>query len=434
MTTGTVLSYQWRKGTINLIDGGSISGATTAILTINPVSISDTASDYNLIVTGTCLPNDTSNFASLTIGGAVITSEPTDQTACAGDSIGFSVMTTGTVLSYQWRKGTINLIDGGSISGATTAILTINPVSISDTASDYNLIVTGTCLPNDTSNFASLTIGGAVITSEPTDQTACAGDSIGFSVMTTGTVLSYQWRKGTTNLIDGGNISGTTTATLTINPVSVLDAASDYNLIVTGTCLPNDTSNFASLTVNTTPNATAASNSPSCIGESINLTAATVLGATYNWTGPNGYTSSTQNPVILSATTLDAGIYSLTVTNLSCLSTPSNVTVVVNDCSTPDTNVVLDFNLPEGFSPNNDGTNDLFVIRGIDRFPANTFVIFNRWGEKIFEASPYKNEWNGKSTTGIRIGGDDLPVGTYFYLLDLGDGSKIYKGTIYLNK
>src|SRR5665811_1207284 len=111
------------------------------------------------------------SFASLTIGGAVISSEPTDQTACAGDSTGFTVMTTGTVVSYQWRKGTTNLINGGNISGATTATLTINPVSALDAASDYNLIITGTCLPNDTSNFASLTIGGAVIIAEPTDQT-----------------------------------------------------------------------------------------------------------------------------------------------------------------------------------------------------------------------------------------------------------------------
>ncbi len=184
--------------------------------------------------------------------------------------------------------------------------------------------------------------------------------------------------------------------------------------------------------VTPTPIALATSNSPVCIGDAINLTANSVLGASYNWTGPNGYFSSTQNPVILSATNLDAGSYSLTITNLSCTSTPSTVIIIVDSCLSEDT--IVDFNLPEGFSPNNDGTNDLFVIRGIDRFPANTFVIFNRWGNKIFEASPYKNEWDGKSTMGVRIGGDELPVGTYFYLLDLGNGSAIYKGTIYLNK
>ena len=95
--------------------------------------------------------------------------------------------------------------------------------------------------------------------------------------------------------------------------------------------------------------------------------------------------------------------------------------------------IPTDFNIPEGFSPNGDGINDLFVIRGIGNYPNNTFEIYNRWGNKLFSASPYQNTWDGKSTKGL-IGGDDLPIGTYFYILNLGDGSDIYKGTIYLNR
>ena len=93
-----------------------------------------------------------------------------------------------------------------------------------------------------------------------------------------------------------------------------------------------------------------------------------------------------------------------------------------------------DFFIPEGFSPNGDGINDDFVIRGISNFPDNKFDIFNRWGNKVFEANPYKSTWDGKATKGIRVGGDELPVGTYFYILDLGDGTPVYKGTIYLNR
>ena len=93
-----------------------------------------------------------------------------------------------------------------------------------------------------------------------------------------------------------------------------------------------------------------------------------------------------------------------------------------------------DLFIPDGFSPNGDEINDLFVIRGILNYPGNTFRIYNRWGNKVFEAKPYQNTWNGKSAFGIRVGGDDLPVGTYFYILNLGDGSKAFKGTIYLNR
>jgi gliding motility-associated-like protein/uncharacterized repeat protein (TIGR01451 family) len=96
--------------------------------------------------------------------------------------------------------------------------------------------------------------------------------------------------------------------------------------------------------------------------------------------------------------------------------------------------IPTDFFIPEGFSPNGDHINDLFVIRGIQYYPDNRFTIFNRWGNKVFETIQYKNKWDGKSTMGLRIGGDDLPTGTYFYLLDLGDGSAIIKGTIYLNR
>jgi gliding motility-associated-like protein len=95
---------------------------------------------------------------------------------------------------------------------------------------------------------------------------------------------------------------------------------------------------------------------------------------------------------------------------------------------------VRDFVLPEGFSPNGDEINDLFVIEGIQNHPNNSIVIFNRWGNKVFFANPYNNSWDGKSAFGIRIGGDDLPIGTYFYILDLGDNSAAIKGAIYINR
>lgn len=96
--------------------------------------------------------------------------------------------------------------------------------------------------------------------------------------------------------------------------------------------------------------------------------------------------------------------------------------------------VVKGFFIPEGFSPNDDEINDLFIITGLSMYPNNTFVIFNRWGNRVFEASPYENNWNGNSTSGLSIGGDKLPVGTYFYLFYPGDSSPVLKGTIYLNK
>ena len=167
------------------------------------------------------------------------------------------------------------------------------------------------------------------------------------------------------------------------------------------------------------------------MGDSIKLNAVTVTGATYAWSNPNGFVSTDQNPILLIADAADAGTYSLVVTANGCSSIVSTTTLIVNDCAvTPP----VDFFIPEGFSPNSDGVNDLFVIRGIQFFPENAFTIFNRWGSKVFEASPYQNTWNGDSSFGISVGGGELPTGTYFYVLDLKDGSAIYKGTIYLNR
>ncbi|MES2627710.1 MAG: gliding motility-associated C-terminal domain-containing protein [Bacteroidota bacterium] len=84
--------------------------------------------------------------------------------------------------------------------------------------------------------------------------------------------------------------------------------------------------------------------------------------------------------------------------------------------------------VPQGFSPNNDGTNDMFVIPDISEFPNASLKIFNRWGGLIFESSNYTNNWDG------RYNGEDVPQGTYFYLLDLGIGKDAQKGYIYINR
>jgi large repetitive protein len=116
--------------------------------------------------------------------------------------------------------------------------------------------------------------------------------------------------------------------------------------------------------------------------------------------------------------------------------------VVLSDCDNdgiPDyidsVNCVVPLiKIPEGFSPNSDGTNDAFVIEGIEFYPHNTLVIFNRWGNKVYEATPYENEWKGTSSVGLVLGGTDLPDGTYFYVLQLDENAQPINGYIYLKR
>ena len=96
-----------------------------------------------------------------------------------------------------------------------------------------------------------------------------------------------------------------------------------------------------------------------------------------------------------------------------------------------------DFFIPQGFSPNGDGVNDLFVIRGINAFEVRTITFFNRWGNKVYTSDNYQNDWNGTNQFGLSVG-NQLPVGTYYYFLELGnagsDEREIYKGYVYLNR
>ena len=96
---------------------------------------------------------------------------------------------------------------------------------------------------------------------------------------------------------------------------------------------------------------------------------------------------------------------------------------------------VCGLTIPDVFTPNNDGKNDFFVIKGIEQFPGSEIKIFNRWGNIVYQKSDgYKNDWDGTNQFGLTIGNRALPVGTYFYVLDKGNGSEVIKGYVYLSK
>lgn len=88
--------------------------------------------------------------------------------------------------------------------------------------------------------------------------------------------------------------------------------------------------------------------------------------------------------------------------------------------------------VPNGFSPNGDGVNDNFVIPGIEDFPGNELVVYNRWGSKVYSATGYNNSWDGKSNNNMAFG-EPLAAGTYFYVLTLGNGTNGITGYVYIN-
>jgi gliding motility-associated-like protein len=103
--------------------------------------------------------------------------------------------------------------------------------------------------------------------------------------------------------------------------------------------------------------------------------------------------------------------------------------VTTDGCvGTDDVNVVViePINIPNIFSPNGDGLNDLWIIDKIEQYPNAVVEIFNRYGNKIFERKGYSRSsaWDGTNKGAL------LPVGAYYYILRLGDDSKPRTGVI----
>ncbi len=122
---------------------------------------------------------------------------------------------------------------------------------------------------------------------------------------------------------------------------------------------------------------------------------------------------------------MGANILMWTVENGACGTTTDTVVVTLKDCD----NIII----PNAFSPNGDGRNDLLVIPGIWYYPENHLMIFNRWGSKVLDRRNYQNDWDGRSENNLNWG-EGLPESTYYYVLDLGNGDEPYTGYIYLRR
>ena len=133
-----------------------------------------------------------------------------------------------------------------------------------------------------------------------------------------------------------------------------------------------------------------------------------------SWIGPNGFTSTSMN-----ISNLYAGFYQLNVIDAN--NCEGNFQVILSE---PESALI-----PTGFTPNNDGFNDLFVIPGISIENPASIKIYNRWGNSVYENSNYENDWDGTNKSG-----DDLPEGTYFVIIEFLKNGNSYSGYIDLRR
>jgi trimeric autotransporter adhesin len=152
----------------------------------------------------------------------VITTPPANVSQCSGTAALFSVSATGSGLTYQWRKNSLN------IAGATSASFAIPSLAAAD-AGSYDVVVTNSC-GSTTSIAATLSLTASTsISTHPASQAICTGANATLSVVASGSGLTYQWSK------DGTVIPGATGSTYTIVNTTTASAG-NYTVAVTGPC------------------------------------------------------------------------------------------------------------------------------------------------------------------------------------------------------
>ncbi|WP_295716338.1 gliding motility-associated C-terminal domain-containing protein [Mucilaginibacter sp.] len=133
-----------------------------------------------------------------------------------------------------------------------------------------------------------------------------------------------------------------------------------------------------------------------CLGDSVILNPG--IFTKYLW--QDGST----NPTYLVKT---SGSYRVKVTDEYGCETSDTVNIKKNSCST--------LKPPNTFSPNNDGTNNTWVIKYLQYFPGCKVFVYSRWGGLLFKSVGYTQPWDG------RYNGKNLPAGTYYYIINLGN-------------
>ncbi|MBD3639288.1 MAG: gliding motility-associated C-terminal domain-containing protein [Crocinitomicaceae bacterium] len=540
--TGGV-SYMW--------DGGLGAGATQNLTNItSPVTYTVTVTDANGCV-------DTDDIF-IDVGAALSPDAGSDADICQGES--YTLSASGGV-NYTWDNGlgagathvisptstttyTVNVDDGGGCSGSASVTITVNPLPTANAGTDIaicegetaNLSASGgtsyswdnglgagqnqSVSPSSTTTYI-VTVTDAnnctdtddiVVTVNPlptvlasADETICLGESVNLSANGTG-VSTYNWDASTGATFPGQNVTVTpgVTTTYTVTGSDANGCEGQDSLVVTVNDLPQiDTSSVQISNAN-------------CINGGGTISGLTVIGTpsyTYLWNDGLNNVGNT-----LSVGDLDAGTYTLTVTDgngcdntwqvsvgfsdLSNLAanddyistypnTPVTINAYTNDTGDVNTITIIDnpvngsasylgngefeyipntgftgadslvyeicdqtcasiceratiyftvqdqlpVGIPNGFTPNGDGFNDTFVIQYLEQYPDNSIVIFNRWGDKVYEASPYLNDWDGSSAGAkMTIMGDEVVDGTYYFVLDLGNGDEPINGFIDLRR
>jgi len=373
---------------------GIVGSANTSSIQVNQ------SGTYSLSITDSVTGCSNGSFTVNVIGNNVtpnlnITSSSAIGIGCSPSTstVDLTANSSGTV-TYSWNTGATTSVISTSAPGVYTVVVT-------DVNTNCSSIQTITVLSATTAPGFTATANGNF---------PCGVTSGTVQLSATPNILIYTY-----NWFGGSIVSGSNTANAIVNSAGVYTVTATD--IQTG-CVATNTLVVFNSTVVANFTANIVSGTAPLIVDFTN----TSLGAsTYSWTFGDGSTATSTNP---SMTFTAGGNYTVTLVS-------SNG--ICSDTYTIEIQVAGDYGpVPQLFTPNGDTKNDLFYIKGLDIYPKNKLQVFNRWGNIIYEASPYKNDWDGTPNKSS-MGTGKLPTGTYFIILDLGDEKEeIYKGYVQL--
>ncbi|MBK8599139.1 MAG: hypothetical protein IPN83_26980 [Holophagales bacterium] len=339
--------------------GGCASPASTTSVTVNPIPATPTAGNGGAVCeVGTIL------LTASTVAGATYAWTGPNGFSSSAQNPTIPSATVAMAGTYS-----VTATVGGCASPASTTSVTVNPIPASPTAGNGGAVCEGGTITLTASTVSGATYawtgpnGFTSAAQNPTIPSATTAMAGTYSV--TATVNGCTSSASTTSVIvnpipatptagNGGAVCEGGTITLTASAVAGATYAwtgpngftsADQNptiptvtVAMAGTYIVTATvngcaspANTTSVTVNPIPATPTAGNGGAvCEGGTITLTASTVAGATYAWTGPNGFTSAAQNPTIPSATVAMAGTYSVTATVNGCTAPASTTNVTVN--------------------------------------------------------------------------------------------------------
>jgi len=375
------------SGTVTLTATGTGTFAWSTS-TVNTTSITvSTSGIYFVTLTNICGVTST----SISVGNGplpTITVVPASSVFCSG--IPAVLTASGSATSYTWSNG----------SNATT-FTTI-------TAGNFSVVASNSC--GVTSTIVSVSFQNSPDVSVVANRTfACAGD-------TTQLIA--------TNL-SGGGLFAWNTSTNTTGVETVIGGG---NYMVTyangcGTASANISVRQSTLAPSFifSPNGGTAPVSISFSNTSLN-------NVSNFWNLGNGNSSNNFDESSVYSAPGNYTVY-LTIQNSDgCLAVVGNTFNVLDAIIVSPTLGLI----PELLTPNGDGKNETFEIKGIGSFPNNELQIFNRWGNLVYSQTGYYNTFNGTPNYKSNSEGK-LPDGTYFYILKLGDAeNKVYKGFVQL--